>query len=72
MDSSYRIDAGATYLPVCTTAGCPWRGYPTLTLLRALAQAAAHEADAHPGQRHARKALWASRSRARGREPAAA
>nr|DAT35874.1 MAG TPA: hypothetical protein [Caudoviricetes sp.]DAW62428.1 MAG TPA: hypothetical protein [Caudoviricetes sp.] len=55
------VDASAcTYLPMCE---CGWRGLPAASHERALTQVSEHERHAHPGDRHARRALSAYRWR---------
>lgn len=55
------VDASAyTYLPMCE---CGWRGLPAASHERALTQVSEHERRAHPGDRHARRALSAYRWR---------
>lgn len=51
----YRIDQGATFLPLCTL--CPWRGLPDVDRGGALRQARHHEMRCHPGQLSAAQAL---------------
>ena len=55
------VDASScTFLPMCE---CGWRGLPAASHERALTQVSEHERYAHPGDRHARRALSAYRWR---------
>lgn len=55
------VDASScTFLPMCE---CGWRGLPAASHERALTQVSEHEQQAHPGDRHARRALSAYRWR---------
>lgn len=56
-----RVDAGATFLPICD--GCGWRGLPCTSHSEALHEARHHERRAHPGDDQTSNALTEYRRR---------